>query len=208
MSRQSVMFEVPMRTQATGNRRDHWAPRMERTAKERSDVALLGKVACRWMAAIRPLVVTLVRVWAPDDIPGKGQAALDKHDNLPQALKPVADEVTKLLGFESDRDEDLAFAYEQAEGRTPAVRVLIQGPCRAKTVIYDVEPGSLPEADGQALVTCSTPRNRRRMLKDAVPVQDPDDQAALALRNNRGVPGSNDDDVALNMAAVEGERDA
>lgn len=181
MSRQSVSFEVPIRTQGTQNKRDHWRKVANRSLEVRSAVQLCAR-GCRPLRSFkaRPVVVTLVRIFRPGE-----QNELDAHDNLPAALKPVADELAKLLGFASDRDPDIAFTYGQERGAHPAVRVLIQGPCRARTVIYDVEPGSKP---------------REWVL-------DPEAHARKQLLENRGVPGSVDDGVALNMAAVEGERD-
>ncbi|HUR93080.1 MAG TPA: hypothetical protein VMY76_00760 [Gemmatimonadales bacterium] len=194
MTRQSVLFTVPIRTQGTGNRRDHWGLRARRAANERGALALIasGLRSSGLVALPHPLVVTLVRIWSESDIPGKGQAALDEHDNLRQALKPIADEVTRALGFASDRDPDLAFTYGQERGEHPAVRVLIQGPCRARTLIYDVEPGSKP-GDGSARVEWT---------------EDPEAHAARQLRETRGVPGSNDDEIAAPMVAEELKRRA
>lgn len=216
MSRQSVSFEVPIRTQGTQNKRDHWRKVANRSLEVRAAVQLCAR-GCRGLRSFkaRPAVVTLVRVWRQPD-----QGELDQHDNLPAALKPVADELAKLLGFASDRDPDIAFTYGQERGDGPSVRVLIQGPCRARTVIYDVEPGSKP-GDGSGRVEWT--KNRDRSLpslgsgvthplasagrqdlyrRDVAP-EDPDAHAARQLRENRGVPGSVDDEMAAAMVTEE-----
>lgn len=194
MTRQSVMFLVPIETRTTENQRSgtsRWAKAPKNKA-QRAAVALVARTlelgprgpkhvtspALRARRIPAPWVVRLTRIHPP-------RHRLD-DDNVQAALKAVRDAVAEdVLGLPSDGARRVTFLYAQRLGERWGVEIEIMGPCEVITTIRD-----LPTAeDVEALVRDVEAHARRQLLE------------------NRGVPGSVDDDVARNMAAVEGERD-
>jgi hypothetical protein len=182
MSRQSVMFLVPIETRTTENQRSgtsRWA-KAPKNRSQRTAVMLAARhragASQEWQLRLplTPWVVRLTRIHPP-------RHKLD-DDNVQAALKAVRDAVAEdVLGLPSDRDRRVTFLYAQRPGERWGVEVEVMGPCEVVTTVRDVTPWPI--------------------------VEDPDTHAARLLRENGGIPGSNDDDVAGNMAAVEGERD-
>ena len=59
-------------------------------------------------------------------------SALDAHDNLPAACKPVVDEIAAWLGLASDADPRVTWIYAQQRGgpRQYGVRITLEvSPC-------------------------------------------------------------------------------
>lgn len=194
MTRQSVTFTVPIRTINSKNQRkgtSRWAQsgttKAQRAAvklcafayRRGSEEVLLPAERARLVPS--PWVVRLTRVHPPRHM-------IDLDDNLPLSLSAVRDAVAEdVLSLPSDRDPRIKFVYEQRHGPDWAVEVEVMGPCRARTVIYDVEPGSAPDA-GAAKVHWSSPT-----------IPTPEEHARAELLNGRGIPGSNDDEIAATM---------
>lgn len=116
------LLTVPLRTgRGKNDRHAHWSGQAKQTKAERAAVrAVLPPrgVAGQSFVPRLPVVVTMTRV-APSD-------GLDEHDNLSSSLKAVADEITDWLGLESDRDERVAFRYDQRRGLW-SVEIRIEG---------------------------------------------------------------------------------
>ena len=99
-------IKCPVRIESEANRRDHWAARHRRFAKQRQVVAL-HLLALGGMARPKPpLVVTLVRI---------GPRRLDV-DNLAGGFKAVIDQVAAWLGVD-DGDPRMMWQFAQQRGR-------------------------------------------------------------------------------------------
>lgn len=187
MRRQSVMFLVPIETRTTENQRSgtsRWAKAPKNKMQRKA--VLLSSVVARIAQVPAPWVVRLTRIHPP-------KHKLD-DDNVQAALKAVRDAVAEdVLGLPSDRDRRVTFLCAQRLGERWGVEVDIMGPCEVVTTVRDVMPW--PKA---ADVVPS--------VGGAVPIEDPEDHAARQLRETRGVPGSNDDEIAAPMVAEELKR--
>ncbi len=184
MSRQSVMFLVPIETRTTENQRrgtSRWAKAPKNKA-QRQAVMLAAMAGGRGKSALwrvghvtPPWVVRLTRIHPP-------RHKLD-DDNLQAAMKAVRDAVAEdVLALPSDRDRRVMFLYAQRAGERWGVEIEIMGPCETSVVIRDVTPWG------------------------AVPIEDPEAHAARQLRESGGVPGAVDDEVGADMIAAERER--
>ena len=99
-------IRCPVRIESEANRRDHWAVRHRRFAKQRSVVAL-HLLALGGLTRPRPpLVVTLTRI---------GPRRLDV-DNLAGGFKAVIDQVAAWLGVD-DGDPRMVWQFAQKRGR-------------------------------------------------------------------------------------------
>lgn len=124
----AAALRLPLRVESRGNARWHWGDASKHSAKHR----LAARMACarlrpslrRWVAE-GELVVRVVRI-AP--------RALDGHDNLGTALKPVIDGVADALGLRNDADERVHFVCDAARGgvREHAVQLEFYPLCRRK----------------------------------------------------------------------------
>lgn len=81
---------------------EHWSKRCKRSKGQRS-VSYLCLMRTEPIAPKLPVVVTLTRLSA---------GTLDGHDNLRQALKPVADGIADYLQ-ENDADPHIEWRYAQ-----------------------------------------------------------------------------------------------
>jgi len=111
----SYLFLVDIHTVSEANRREHWASRAKRVAKQRSTMTL-----CLMSSPLRReigdgLVVALTRV-AP--------RALD-DDNLRGALKACRDGVADWLGID-DRDPRVTWEYGQRRGAPTSYSVQVE----------------------------------------------------------------------------------
>lgn len=121
-----LMFEVPLRTGAGQNDREHWRAKAHRVKREKETVSLVLQAyqpvegtrleeVLSAMARRGPVRVTLTRI-----APSKG---LD-GDNLSGALKAVRDAVAKAMRVDDRESARLAWKYEQERGPW-AVRVAV-----------------------------------------------------------------------------------
>ncbi|GMV19068.1 MAG: hypothetical protein AMXMBFR56_72920 [Polyangiaceae bacterium] len=107
----AASLRMPLRVESRANIRQHWGDASKHSAKHR----LAARMVCarlrpslrRWVAASGGLVVRVVRV-AP--------RALDSHDNLGAALKPVIDGVADALGLTTDADARVVFVPDAVRG--------------------------------------------------------------------------------------------
>jgi hypothetical protein len=99
---------LPLRTESRANARWHWGTSAEHSKKHRQAAHLVckgrGALLRSWLKG--GLVVRVVRV-AP--------RALDGHDNLGAALKPIIDGVADALGV-ADNDERVHFVPDAIRG--------------------------------------------------------------------------------------------
>lgn len=104
---------LPLRTVSEANRRDHWATKAKRVARQRG---VTGMVLLNSLRGLRgPVMVLLARV-AP--------LPLD-DDNLRGALKAVRDGVADALGV-NDNDPRVTWEYAQRRGKPGEYAVEIQ----------------------------------------------------------------------------------
>lgn len=96
---------LPIRTISLANSRMHWAKKA-RYVKE------LRRAALAIPSFDLPARVVLTRI---------GPRALDEHDNLPSALKPLVDGISDRLGIR-DCDSRIVWRYAQERGKY-AVRI-------------------------------------------------------------------------------------
>lgn len=113
-----MKLTLPLRTESTSNKREHWGDRSARSKRERNSIALMlkPKVNNGGLGTTR-LVVLLTRV-APHEL---------DDDNLRGALKAVRDGVATALKVD-DRTPLVRWDYAQRKGNEPheyAVDVLI-----------------------------------------------------------------------------------
>lgn len=102
----AIRFKCPVRIESEANRRDHWAARHRRFAKQRRIVALHLLALGGFSRPKPPLTVTLTRI---------GPRALDT-DNLAGGCKAVRDQIAAWLGID-DGDPRMEWRYRQERGK-------------------------------------------------------------------------------------------
>lgn len=111
----AIRFKCPVRIESEANRRDHWAARHRRFAKQKRVVAL-HLLALGGMARPRPpLVVELTRI---------GPRSLDT-DNLAGGCKAVRDQIAAWLGVD-DGDPRVEWRYGQQRGKPREYALLVE----------------------------------------------------------------------------------
>lgn len=94
----------PIRIVSTANKREHWAVKSKRNAREREAACLLARSTLSAPDAW-PIVVTLTRI---------GSTFIrDEHENLPMGFKAVVDGIADWLGIDDGDRSRVRWAYAQ-----------------------------------------------------------------------------------------------
>ncbi len=94
----------PIRIVSTANKREHWAVRGKRNARERGAACMLARTTLT-APATWPIVVTLTRV--------ASTFIRDEHENLPMGFKAVVDGIADFLGIDDGDKSRVRWAYDQ-----------------------------------------------------------------------------------------------
>jgi hypothetical protein len=104
---------IPLKTVSEANQRGRWFKGHKRAKDQRCVVGL----TMRGRRPQMPCTVTLTRY---------GPRLLDPFDNLPRALKAVADGVCDAFGVDDKLGSGLTFKAEQEQARFYGVRIVVE----------------------------------------------------------------------------------
>lgn len=109
-----LLATIPIRTLSALNSREHWRARAKRVRDER----WVTHVMLSEFDGQKPLLPCAIRLTRVGPTSG-----LDPFDNLPSALKGIADAVAAWLGVDDKNPDVLRFVPHQERGKAWAVRV-------------------------------------------------------------------------------------